>query len=141
MDIEATVVIWLAGVLFGSMMFFALTVAPTVFNALPAEHAGQFLRTFFPVYYLWGLVISLLAATIAMGTNATVSAVLFLVAMLFVFVRQILMPLINRARDDELPGIQGAGRRFKILRFVSVFINGFQLITLLAVLGLIFWGH
>jgi len=127
--------------LFGSMLFFAVTVAPTVFNALSAEHAGQFLRAFFPGYYLWGLVVALLAAAIAMGTNATASVVLFLVAMLFVFVRQTLMPLINRARDDELLDIQGAGRRFKILHFVSVFINGFQLITLLAVLGLIFWSH
>jgi hypothetical protein len=97
---------------------------------------------FFPVYYnCGGLVISLLAATIAIGTNAKVSAVLFLVAVLFVFVRQILMLLNNRARDDEIPGIQSAGKRFKILRFVSVFINCSQSITLLAALGLIFWGH
>ena len=50
--------IWLTGALAGSMLFFAVAVAPTVFRALPAEAAGSFLRSLFPIYFLWGLVMS-----------------------------------------------------------------------------------
>ena len=137
MYIDTAAVIWLVGALFGSMLFFAFTVAPTVFSTLSEEHAGLFLRAIFPGYYLWGLIIALIAAAIAMGTNATVSVALFLVALLFVFVRQTLMPRINHARDDELEGLPGAGERFKKLHLWSVLINGFQLLILLAVVGLL----
>ncbi|MDH3537196.1 MAG: hypothetical protein OER87_15745 [Gammaproteobacteria bacterium] len=37
--------IWLLGGLVGSMLFFAITVAPTVFRSLTGDHAGAFLRT------------------------------------------------------------------------------------------------
>jgi hypothetical protein len=141
MNIDTTVVIWLVGALFGSMLFFVFTVAPTVFSTLSTEHAGLFLRAFFPGYYLWGTVVALIAAAIALGTNDTVSVALFLVALLFVFVRQTLMPLINRARDDELQGMQGAGRRFKTLHLLSVLINGVQLLMLIVVMGLLHWGY
>jgi hypothetical protein len=130
----------LIGVLIGSMLFFAFTVAPTVFKVMPAEHAGIFLRAFFPVYYLWGLVITLFAAGVAFEINNVVSVVLLLVALLFVFARQTLMPLINYARDDELRGKPGAGRRFKILHLCSVLINGFQMLILLVAGGLIYRG-
>ena len=39
----AMLLIWLPGALAGSMLFFAIVVAPTVFRALPAEVAGSFL--------------------------------------------------------------------------------------------------
>ena len=57
--------IWLTGALAGSMLFFAIAVAPTVFRALPAEAAGGFLRRLFPVYFLWGLLVSLLCTITA----------------------------------------------------------------------------
>ena len=137
MQIDTVVIIWLVGALFGSMLFFAFTVAPTVFRTLSAEDAGLFLQRLFPGYYLWGLVIALLGAAIAMGTNATVSVALLLVALLFVFERQTLMPLINHERDQELQGTPGAGRRFKYLHFSSMLVNGLQLLLLLVVTGLL----
>ncbi|MGB5275939.1 MAG: DUF4149 domain-containing protein [Gammaproteobacteria bacterium] len=129
----SAVTIWLVGALIGSMLFFAFTVAPTVFRSLPADHAGLFLRAFFPRYYLWGLILALIAAAFAIPANAIVSTACFLVALLFVYVRQTLMPQINRARDDELQGMPGAGKRFKTLHMWSVAINGFQMLILLAV--------
>ena len=137
MDIDTVVIVWLVGMLFGSMLFISFTVAPTVFRTLSTENAGLFLRKLFPGYYLWGLIIALLAAAIAMGTNAAVSVALLLVALLFVFERQSLMPLINLARDEELQGNPGAGRRFKYLHFSSVLVNGLQLLLLLVVVGLL----
>lgn len=141
MNVDTTVVIWLIGALFGSMLFFVFTVAPTLFNTLSEEHAGLFLRAFFPGYYLWGVVIALIAAAIAMETSATVSVILLLIALLFVFVRQTLMPLINQARDDELEGVQGAGTRFNMLHRLSVVINGFQLLMLITAVSLLHWSH
>jgi len=52
----------------------------------------------------------------------------------FAFAQEVLMPLINRARDREMAGEFGAARRFRRLHLVSVIINGFQWLAVLAVL-------
>ena len=92
---------WLLGALVGSMLFFAITVAPTVFRALPGEHGGSFLRAFFPRYYLWGMLVALLCTLVALhgGAVTLVSVICALVTILFVYARQLLLPRINRARD------------------------------------------
>jgi hypothetical protein len=140
MQTMSTLVIWLVGALAGSMLFFAFTVAPTVANVLSAKQAGLFLRKFFPHYYLWGLGVALIAATLALNANAVVSVALLLVALLFAFARQVLMPYINHARDEELRGVPEAGRRFRRLHLWSVLINGFQMLMLFVAAGLLFWG-
>ena len=139
MTFQSGILLWLVGALVGSMLFFAFTVAPTVFRALPAEHAGSFLRAFFPNYYLWGVIVALITAAIAMASSATIGVACLLVALLFVFARQILMPRINLARDQEAQGVAGASKRFKALHLWSVVINGFQMLVLLAAAGLILW--
>ena len=137
MTTESAFLIWLVGALIGSMLFFAITVAPTVFRALPADNAGVFLRALFPHYYLWGLVVALTTAILAFNSNAAVSLVCFLVALLFVFSRQILMPLINRERDAELQGVPGAAKRFNLLHRWSVLINAAQIVILFGVAALL----
>ena len=129
-----TILIWLLGGLVGSMLFFAITVAPTVFKALPAEHAGKFLRSFFPHYYLWGLAMAIVCTLVAMtaGVSHAVSAICAVVTIMFVYASQFLMPGINRARDQGLDGNAVAGKRFKWLHLQSVLINGMQLILLVA---------
>lgn len=133
MTTESALLIWLVGVLIGSMMFFAITVAPTVFRSLPADNAGVFLRALFPHYYLWGLVVALTTAILAISSNALVSVACFLIALLFVFSRQTLMPLINQARDAELQGVPGAAKRFNRLHRLSVFINVAQIAVLFGI--------
>ena len=124
---------WLLGALIGSMLFFAVTVAPTVFRALPAENGGKFLRRFFPQYYLWGIALGILCTLAALlTTNAMTTAVCAVVTLLFVYARQWLMPRINRARDRELDGDVTAARLFKRLHLQSVLVNGFQLLLLIA---------
>ena len=140
MAFESAVLIWLVGALVGSMLFFAFTVAPTVFRSLSAEQAGLFLRAFFPNYYMWGLIVALVAATLAVTANTAASGVLFLVALLFVFTRPALMPRINRARAEEVLGVPGAGNRFRRLHLWSVLINGLQMIVLVAAAGLLLWN-
>ena len=140
MTFESAVLIGLGGALVGSMLFFAFTVAPTVIRSLSADQAGLFLRAFFPNYYLWGLIVALIAAALAIAAHAAVSVAFFLVALLFVFARQTLMPRINHARDEEVLGVPGAGNRFKRLHLWSVLINGLQLFVLLVAAGLLLWS-
>lgn len=130
-----TILIWLLGGLVGSMLFFAITVAPTVFKALPAEHAGKFLRSFFPHYYLWGLIMATICTLVALIASAdiTVIATATVVTFMFVYARQFLMPRINRARDQERDGNAIASKDFKWLHLQSVIINGLQLILLIGV--------
>ena len=94
---------WLLGALTGSMLFFALTVAPTVFRALPAETAGQFLRAFFPHYYLWGMLLALIGTLLSLllSGNLICTLIFGIVAILFIYAGQWLMPKINRARERE----------------------------------------
>ena len=123
---------WLLGALIGSMLFFAATVAPTVFRALSAEQGGKFLRRFFPQYYLWGIALGILCTLGALlTTNAINTGLCALVTALFVYARQWLMPRINRARDRELGGDVTAAQLFKRLHLQSVLVNGLQLLLLI----------
>jgi len=125
---------WLLGALFGSMLFFAVTVAPNVFRALSAEQGGAFLRRFFPQYYLWGIALASLCTLAAYFTADAITTVAC--AMLtagFVYARQLLMPRINRARDRELGGDVAAGKAFKQLHLQSVMVNVVQLLLLIGV--------
>lgn len=132
---------WLLGALIGSMLFFAAIVAPTVFHALPAEHAGKFLRRLFPRYYLWGLLLALacILAALAAEVELAVSGSCIAVLAGFVYARQILLPAINRARDLDLEGDRDAHRRFRSLHQQSVLINAAQLIVLLAATAYLVW--
>ena len=133
--------ITLFGALAGSMLFFALAVAPTVFRSLPAEHAGSFLRALFPRYYLWGLLVALACTLSAWATDAGIAAIAVsaVVLLLFVYARQFLMPAINRARDRNLDGDAGAGASFRALHLQSVLINALQLLLLLAATAYLLW--
>ena len=130
--------IWLLGALAGSMLFFAIVVAPTVFRALPAEAAGSFLRRLFPLYFLWGLVMSLLCTITAIyATQLIVGSICGLVAILFAYARYSLLTRINRARDRKIArqgdGDATADRQFKRLHLQSVLINAAQLLLLIGI--------
>lgn len=132
--------LWLLGGLFASMLFFAFVVAPTVFRALPGEHAGILLRALFPRYYLWGLVVALFATLLAAfaGAGVGVIAICALVTVLFVYTREQLLPAINRARDARGDD-EGAARRFRRLHGLSMLINLSQMLLLLAATAWMIW--
>jgi len=126
--------IWLTGALAGSMLFFAIAVAPTVFRALPAEAAGSFLRRLFPLYFLWGLLMSLLCTITAIyAEELVIGSICALVAILFAYARYSLLSRINRARDRKMDGDLTADRQFKRLHLQSVLINAAQLLLLIGI--------
>ena len=46
------------------MVFYSFGVAINVHRALDKENAGKLLRKLFPVYFLWGILISVIAEII-----------------------------------------------------------------------------
>jgi hypothetical protein len=130
MSNETLLLLCAIGALLGIMLFFAFAVAPTVFRSLPAEHAGTYLRAIFPRYYLWGIIFAIITAAIAIKVDMTVFITVSVIAVLFIFSRQILLPVINTARDAKLAGEEGALPRFKRLHLVSVLINLSQMLML-----------
>jgi hypothetical protein len=123
---------------FGGMTFFSAVMAPLVFTKLPFETAAGFIREVFPWYYLTmggTTLIALVTLLPGIGGKHFWPAALCAFAFVgFVVARQVLMPMINRARDAELAGDNHAGRRFKRLHGLSVMINGAQWLTILAAL-------
>jgi hypothetical protein len=130
MSNETLLLLCAIGALLGIMLFFAFAVAPTVFRSLPAEHAGTYLRAIFPRYYLWGIIFTIITAAIAIEVDTNVFTTVSVIAILFIFSRQILVPAINVARDAKLAGEDGAVSRFKRLHLVSVLINLSQMLML-----------
>ena len=131
MEVIALYVI--AGTL-GAMLFFAIGVAPTVFQALPAEQAGLFLRKLFPRYYLSLIIGSTAGGLLWLGTQPLASGVCLLIALSTLWIRQWLVPRINALRDRELSGDISAGEEFARLHRLSVTINLLQLLALLGML-------
>ena len=131
MEVVALYVI--AGTL-GAMLFFAIGVAPTVFQALPAEQAGLFLRKLFPRYYLSLIIGSTAGGLLWLGTQPLASGVCLLIAVSTLWIRQWLVPRINALRDRELSGDVSAGEEFARLHRLSVTINLLQLLALLGML-------
>jgi len=118
----------------GVMLFFSLVLAPLVFIKLPMETAGSFIRELFPWYYLVSGMLATLA-TLLLALCSYVDAVfLALVAVAALVCRQILMPRINKSRDQMLGGDPIAGSRFNRGHRASVIINGAQILLLCIVI-------
>ena len=122
--------------LLGGMLFFPIVVAPVVFMALPEAQAGIFLRAMFPRYYVFMIVLSLVASAmyqLSEGAVVSVAALVCLgVGLSTLWVRQGLLPRINAARDAQLAGDANAGEAFDRGHKLSVAINIVQLILLVA---------
>ena len=104
------------------MIFFPVVVATSVFKVLDDKQSSKFLRIFFPKYYLFGFVLSLTGLIIAIFDKNNMSLIVFLLIIIgFVFSRQFLMPIINKAKDNNNE------KKFNILHRVSVLINFIQI--------------
>lgn len=120
-------------ILLGGMIFFAAVMAPLVFTRLPAQQSGSFIRAVFPVYYLYVLCGSLVAAlTLAPRWEAAGMAG---VALLTVWLRQWLMPRINTASDAARAGDVRAQKWFDRSHRFSVIVNFLQIVVVGVVLA------
>ncbi len=130
---EIAVVI--ASACLGAMLFFSAAVAPTVFQALPEEDAGRFLRAVFPKYFLINGGLALLAGVIAYGSIEGV--ILAICGLTMLAVRYFAIPVINDARDAMLAGDESAGRKFAYWHRVTVLLNLGQILALVTAIALL----
>jgi hypothetical protein len=123
------VALLLSATLFGGMVLYSFGFAPMVFSSLPAEHAGRFIRTAFPWYYLFVIVSSGLSAIALFFSNPWSALLMIGIASVGIFARQVLMPLINIASDNRSKGNAAAKAQFSRLHGASVGLNVIQLIA------------
>ncbi len=122
--------VYLTAAILGIMIFFSFVVAPVIFTTLNEENARKFIRKIFPFYYNVNLVLSSIIALIYIilkSYNLNFFLILT-VTFLFFLSNFILMPLINRYRDER------KDKQFKYSHFLSVIINFFQILILLIIL-------
>ena len=114
----------------GMMIFFSFVLAPMIFKILDPENAGKFVRKIFPYYYFVNLVFLSVAVVLFFIVSSfsinfyTTLALVFS----FVFAQFILMPLINRLKDNNQE------KKFKYAHGFSVVINFVQMILLIYLL-------
>ena len=114
----------------GMMIFFSFVLAPMIFKILDAENAGKFVRKIFPYYYFVNLVF-LLIAIILFFVISLISINFYItlaLAISFIFAQFILMPLINKLKDNN------EEKKFKYAHGTSVVINFIQMIGLIYLL-------
>ena len=131
-DIINNVSIYLINIILGIMLFFSFVVAPITFTTLNEENARKFIRKIFPYYYNVNLVISFLILIFftILGNFSLNYYLILVVTLLFVLSSFILMPLINKYRDEK------QNIKFKYTHFTSVLINFLQMILLVIILVL-----
>lgn len=103
--------------LFGGMTLFSFGFAAVLFKALPAKTAGQVLRLAFPWFYAFVMATAAVSAFLWWPQSTAFAAVMALVAVTTLPVRQLLMPAINRATDA------GQRKRFNWLHGLSVLVT------------------
>ena len=115
--------ILVAAAILSFMIFFPLVVATSVFKVLDEKQSSKFLRIFFPKYYLYGFVLSFAGVILSIYFENKLSILTYsFIIVGFLFSRQILTPMVNKAKDlnDET--------KFNKLHKLSVFINFLQII-------------
>ena len=122
--------VYLTSMILGIMLFFSFVIAPVVFTTLDENNARKFIRRIFPFYYNVNLGISFIVLiTFIFSSNIGVDFYIILViTILFATSNYLLMPLINKYRDQKQE------KKFKYSHFVSVLINFVQMICLVFVL-------
>ena len=114
----------------GMMIFFSFVLAPMIFKILDAENAGKFVRKIFPYYYFVNLIFLSIAVILfiiisSLGLSFYITLSL---AISFVFAQFILMPIINKFKDNN------EENKFKYAHGTSVLINFIQMIGLIYLL-------
>ena len=112
------------------MLFFSFVVAPVVFTTLDEENARKFIRRIFPYYYNVNLGISLLVLLLLLLTNnfEIKFYLILVVAILFAISNYLLMPMINKFRDEN------QDKKFKYSHLISVIFNFIQILILLVIM-------
>ena len=121
---------YLTSMILAIMLFFSFVIAPVVFTTLDENNARKFIRRIFPFYYNVNLVISFIVLiTFILLSKLGIDFYLILaITLLFATSNYLLMPLINKYRDEK------QDKKFKYSHFLSVLINFVQMVCLVIIL-------
>ena len=121
------------GIICGVILLQTFVVAPSVFKSLGELHAGPFLRSLFPKFFLFLAALALAALIIGLAYGLEFFPLVFMQLANFVFfvICYSLIPATNRARDENNK------KKFGILHTVSVLLTLFALIINLSLVFLI----
>tara|TARA_B110000014_G_scaffold198813_1_gene148059 strand:+ start:80 stop:475 length:396 start_codon:yes stop_codon:yes gene_type:complete len=126
---------YLSVALLSIMIFYSFGIAINVHRTLDKENAGKLLRKLFPIYFLWGLFISILAEIIfLLNARQEQAFIMALIVIGYLYSRQILVPKINKSRDLANEGDEKSKKDFNSLHFQSVAINLIQMLLLTIIL-------
>ena len=122
--------IYLIAMILGIMLFFSFVIAPVVFTTLDEDNARKFIRRIFPFYYNVNLAFSfvILLIFLFLSKLGVDFYLILLITILFATSNYLLMPLINKYRDEK------QDKKFKYSHFISVVINFVQMICLVFIL-------
>ena len=122
--------IYLIAMILGIMLFFSFVIAPVVFTTLDEDNARKFIRRIFPFYYNVNLAISFVVLLLFffLSKLGVDFYLILLITILFATSNYLLMPLINKYRDEK------QDKKFKYSHFISVVINFVQMICLVFLL-------
>ena len=122
--------IYLIAMILGIMLFFSFVIAPVVFTTLDEDNARKFIRRIFPFYYNVNLAISFIVLLLFLFLSklGVDFYLILIITILFVISNYLLMPLINKYRDEK------QDKKFKYSHFISVVINFVQMICLVFLL-------
>ena len=122
--------IYLTAMILGIMLFFSFVIAPVVFTTLDEDNARKFIRRIFPFYYNVNLAISFIVLLLFLFLSklGVDFYLILLITILFATSNYLLMPLINKYRDEK------QDKKFKYSHFISVIINFVQMIFLIILL-------
>mgnify|MGYP001196701203 FL=1 len=127
---DQQIIYYLTSVVLGAMLFFSFVIAPTIFRVLDENYARKFIRKIFPLYYSFCLIILFITSLLYIyffPVSYEFYILLFLV-ILFSISLFVLMPMINKFRDNKLE------KKFKTTHTMSVLINFIQMIGLIVIL-------
>ena len=122
--------IYLIAMILGIMLFFSFVIAPVLFTTLDEDNARKFIRRIFPFYYNVNLAISFIVLLLFLFLSkfGLDFYLILLITILFAISNYLLMPLINKYRDEK------QDKKFKYSHFISVVINFVQMICLVFLL-------
>ena len=120
--------------LLGGMIFFPAVVAPAIFSSLDIKTSGVVLRRLFPNYYLFIIVMSLIAGFLGKMTSVATAACIF-IFVTTILVRQVILPKINQWRDEELGGSSDSAKKFSRSHRLTVILNLLQMALIVYAIG------
>ena len=108
----------LSGLIIGVIVYQTMFVAPTVFQTIDSKNTSKFLRKIFPRFFMFIFILGILAFLESYyNSRGNTLYILYIVTSIFSLTAFLLIPMTNKATDDN------DKNKFKILHSFSVLLT------------------